>query len=237
MSMGVKEIFFSYQGEGIFMGTPMIFVRFLGCNLNCYYCDEKSSINIKKSSKINIDRLIKKIIEIVKKKKVKYVSLTGGEPLLQKNLQDFLTKLCRFKKIYNFKVYLETNGSISDNLKKIIDFIDIASIDLKIPQDDIKFVNKSKEFLKCIYILKKHKKDFFIKVIIGNRKKYNTEVYKFISSNIKSIKIKEIILQPVTGEYSKILFFNTVLIFNALKNIVKHIYIIPQLHKLLWRIK
>ena len=39
--MNIKEIFFSYQAEGPYIGCPTVFVRFAGCNLSCCYCDTK----------------------------------------------------------------------------------------------------------------------------------------------------------------------------------------------------
>ena len=41
--MEIKEIFYSYQGEGYNFGKPVIFVRFAGCNLDCPWCDEALS--------------------------------------------------------------------------------------------------------------------------------------------------------------------------------------------------
>lgn len=102
--MQVAEIFDSIEGESFNAGKLTTFVRFSGCNLKCKYCDTKWA-NTEKGltmSKEEITEMLKNTIN---------VTLTGGEPLLQKELKEFLIYSSKLLPQLNFNV--ETNGSIS----------------------------------------------------------------------------------------------------------------------------
>lgn len=104
----VVEIFSSIQGEGCNLGKPANFVRFSGCNLKCPWCD--TEWNSPKLGILSIDDILNKL-----DKGVPLVVLTGGEPLLQKNLPFLIERL--FKEGYN--VAIETNGTkITQDLKE-----------------------------------------------------------------------------------------------------------------------
>jgi len=102
--MIVKEIFFSYQAEGRYIGSPTVFVRFGGCNLNCYYCDTKKAKKILRKDIKSVDEVVNKINYFIKKYKPEFVSLTGGEPLLQEESEIFnLLKRLKEKMIKKVK--------------------------------------------------------------------------------------------------------------------------------------
>ena len=103
--MDISEIFYSIQGEGIFVGAPTVFVRTSGCNLRCSYCDTKYAYE-EPGKKMSLDE----IVEVVRKFKSKYVCITGGEPLLQQDKTlDLIGRLLNF----NYEnISIETNGSI-----------------------------------------------------------------------------------------------------------------------------
>ncbi len=112
----INEIFFSIQGESSLVGWPTVFVRTSGCNLRCTYCDTKYSYV--EGAKQDLDPLIQKI----RSYPTNHVCITGGEPLLQKNVLPLMTKLCDM----GCTVSLETSGSLSckdvdARVKKIID--------------------------------------------------------------------------------------------------------------------
>jgi organic radical activating enzyme len=121
----IAEIFLSYQGEGPYVGSRQLFVRFFGCNLNCVFCDtfiESHKLLSKETLLSNILDFGEDYNELV---------LTGGEPLLA---GDFLKKfLPLFKAHRQNKIYLETNGTLPDELKKVIDYVDIIAMDFKLP--------------------------------------------------------------------------------------------------------
>jgi 7-carboxy-7-deazaguanine synthase len=112
----VTEIFFSIQGESTHAGRPCVFVRFTGCDLRCQYCDtEYSFYGGKQMSR-------PEILAEVEKHPVRFVCLTGGEPMLQKELpelaQDLLDR--------GYDVSLETHGQrpldrVPRGVKKIVD--------------------------------------------------------------------------------------------------------------------
>jgi 7-carboxy-7-deazaguanine synthase len=109
-------IFYTIQGEGFYIGTPSVFIRFSGCNLRCkwflqgkeYICDTPySSFNPEKNLK-TIEEVLKEV-EKFEKFNFYHVVITGGEPFLQK---DALKELCNKLKEKNKFITIETNGTI-----------------------------------------------------------------------------------------------------------------------------
>lgn len=96
----INEIFYSLQGEGAFTGTPMVFVRFSGCNRRCVFCDtdfaafKEYSLSglLDEISAYNADRVL----------------LTGGEPLLQVD-----KPLLQALHERGYAVHVETNGTVT----------------------------------------------------------------------------------------------------------------------------
>lgn len=99
----VTEIFKSIQGETSLSGVPFVFIRLTGCNLRCTYCD--TAYAFKGKNRLNIDSILKTI----QPWKIKNVLLTGGEPLLQRNLPALIEAL----KNNGYQVSIETHGEIS----------------------------------------------------------------------------------------------------------------------------
>lgn len=152
----IAEIFDSVQGEGIYLGEKQLFVRFFGCNLNCKFCDTK----LKWFKEYEPEELFCQ----VKKDWDDFhsISFTGGEPLMQK---DFLKEVLKLTNRENYKSYLETNGTLPDELEEVIDFLDIVSMDLKLPTSTEldSFWDKHARFLKIA-----SKKEVFLKAVICN---------------------------------------------------------------------
>lgn len=120
----IREIFTSIQGEGPYVGTKQLFIRFCGCNLNCAYCD--TDFDVSKSKEFTAEELIK---EIQSRNEVYTISLTGGEPLCSVEfLKNFLPEI---KKL-GHRIYLETNATLPDALKEVINYVDIVSADIKL---------------------------------------------------------------------------------------------------------
>ena len=98
----VNEIFYSLDGEGERAGYPSVFIRLSGCNLRCNYCDTIYAFDEGRyMSTLEIE-------EMVNKFNCKNITLTGGEPLLQKNVLNLIASL--YSKGY--EIVIETNGSV-----------------------------------------------------------------------------------------------------------------------------
>ena len=118
--MKVCEIFTSIQGESSYAGMPCTFIRMTGCNLRCSYCDTKYAYN--EGRELSEEDIIGE----VKRYGISLVEITGGEPLLQKEVFHLIKKLLDEK----YKVLIETNGSM--NIKDV-DKRAVVILDIKTP--------------------------------------------------------------------------------------------------------
>ncbi|MEW6410275.1 MAG: radical SAM protein [Nitrospirota bacterium] len=100
--MLINEIFKSIQGESSFAGLPCTFVRLTGCNLRCSYCDTEYSFY--DGYEMSVDEVIREI----RVSRNKLVEITGGEPLIQKDVYPLAKRLLSD----GYTVLIETNGSI-----------------------------------------------------------------------------------------------------------------------------
>ena len=210
----IKEIFTSIQGEGPYIGEKHLFVRFCSCNLNCDFCD--TDFNSSNSKAYTIDELF----HIISNLDFEKISFTGGEPLLEADfLLDFLLK---YKSKLNKKIYLETNGILFDELKKIINYVDIIASDIKL-QSATRQKNRFSDNEKFIKIASV--KEVFIKVVFDKNIK-DEEINNVI--NIAKTNNTLVILQP------KMPMDNNFLeVFDKFYLKYKNIRLIPQVHKFL----
>lgn len=138
ITANISEVFVSVQGEGTLIGTRQIFVRFVGCNLNCDYCDTPNAhsfdgeldvdCSVEVFNPVDADTLLAILLELRKKQRVDAVSFTGGEPLLHAN---FLHEIMPALKREGFSQYLETNGTLANELQSISGFCDFVAADYK----------------------------------------------------------------------------------------------------------
>jgi 7-carboxy-7-deazaguanine synthase len=141
----INEIFKSIQGESSYMGMPTVFVRLTGCNLRCTYCDTEYAFYEGNSM------TVKDVLAAVKAFGLPLVEITGGEPLMQKDVYPLMDELLK----NGYQVMLETGGSISlqDVPKEVIKVMDLKcpgsseeannrfeNIDHLTQNDEVKFV-------------------------------------------------------------------------------------------------
>ena len=169
----INEIFHSIQGETSRTGLPTTFIRLTGCPLRCSYCDTEYAFT--DGSKMSFDEIIK----ILKKYNSKYLTVTGGEPLAQKNVLSFLEKVCNL----NYLVSIETSNcldisTIDSRVSIILDIKTPASNEsdknkienyryLK-PKDEIKFVICNKDdFIWAKEYISEHNLDNYCPVLFS----------------------------------------------------------------------
>ena len=147
--MQVTEIFRSIQGESTYAGLPCVFVRLTGCNLRCVWCDTEYAFH--GGEKMTVDEVLDK----VRAYGGRLVEVTGGEPLLQKDVFPLMERLVAD----GYRVLLETSGErpiaqVPREVVKIVDVkcpdsgeggaFDLANLDHLAPHDQIKFVIASR---------------------------------------------------------------------------------------------
>ena len=129
------------QGEGKYVGCRQVFVRLTGCNLHCAYCDTQlrapkyCSFETKSGSMkfyripnpVSADKVAKAVQAMLDEVPTHSVAFTGGEPLLH---CDFIRAVA---KRIRARIFLETNGTLFEEMERINDCVDIISMDLKLP--------------------------------------------------------------------------------------------------------
>ncbi len=98
--MRIFEIFNSIQGEGLTIGAPTVFIRAVGCNLRCDWCD--TNYSFEGGTEMTVDEIMERVGSAFR------VCLTGSEPMLQPDTPELIRKLAS----KGIQVVLETNGSV-----------------------------------------------------------------------------------------------------------------------------
>jgi 7-carboxy-7-deazaguanine synthase len=122
-TLRINEIFYSIQGESSRIGMPTVFVRLTGCPMRCTYCDTAYAFHDGQQKEIE------EIIQEIKKFDTNYVTVTGGEPLAQKNCIDLMNQLCEL----GYQVSLETGGAL--DIKDVHSKVKII-LDVKTPKSN-----------------------------------------------------------------------------------------------------
>ena len=215
----ISEVFKSLQGEGPYLGAEQIFVRFSGCNLACKFCDTKNL----PACDYTLDVLLKEVENLPG---ANFVSITGGEPLLQ---VEFLALFLKELKARKFKTYLETNGTLVNELSSIIDLTDVVAMDFKLPSSTgLKdYFYDHREFLRA-----SRKKEVFVKAVISD-----STSFEDIKRSVDIIKSEDrrilLVLQPETSQLSAGLIKKISDLRSYALEYLESVRIMPQMHKIL----
>jgi 7-carboxy-7-deazaguanine synthase len=145
----INEIFHSIQGESTHTGRPCVFVRLTACDLRCSWCDTPYAFT--EGRKMSVDDVLAKVDEYG----CPLVEITGGEPLLQRDVYPLMERLIDAGRT----VMVETGGhlSIADVPAPVIKIVDVKcpgsseshrvhweNLALLSPHDEVKFVIKDR---------------------------------------------------------------------------------------------
>jgi 7-carboxy-7-deazaguanine synthase len=204
--MKINEIYKSIQGESSFAGIPCVFIRTTFCNLRCRWCDTAYAFYEGE------EKTIDSIMGQVRAYQTPLVEITGGEPLLQKEVYPLVTRLLD----EGFRVLIETGGSIPINL---LDPRAIVIIDLKPPGSAMSHTI----FWENLSWLKPCDE---VKFVISDRNDF--EWAKSVLVTNPSLHNRTILFSPVAGEME----FRTLSEWILKENLPVRLNI--QLHKIIW---
>jgi 7-carboxy-7-deazaguanine synthase len=148
VTASLVEVFSSIQGEGLLVGERQVFLRFGGCNLDCAYCDTPAAktgppvCRVERRagaqdfeevdnplSAADIADMVRRLVR-PQPGLHHSVALTGGEPLLHVRLLEELLPLLGD---LGLGAYLETNGTLAEELGQVIEQLDVVCADIKLP--------------------------------------------------------------------------------------------------------
>ena len=208
-NLKINEIFYSLQGETRTVGLPTVFIRLTGCPLRCSYCDTEYAFH--NGRPWSFDEIILEI----KKYNTRYITVTGGEPLAQRNCIDLLKQLCDM----DYKVSLETSGALDVSE---VDARVMKVMDLKTPSSTEEGKNK----LSNLEFITQHDQ---IKFVICDHNDYKWAVDILKQEDL--LNKCEVLFSPVNLDGSK----------NTVKDLAEWILedqlavrFQIQLHKMIW---
>ena len=179
LNLKINEIFYSIQGESTYAGLPCLFIRLMGCDLRCTYCDTEYAFFE------GTAKTLAEILSVAKEKGAKLIDVTGGEPLLQRNVHPLMSLLCD----EGYEVLIETSGA--HDISKIDPRVKVI-MDLKCPSSGESKRNR----LENIPLLQKKDQ---LKFVMGTR-----EDYEWLKGMIESHRLAEqvgaILVSPVFGK-------------------------------------
>lgn len=206
-SLKITEIFYSLQGESNTVGLPTVFVRLTGCPLRCGYCDSEYAFY--GGERLVLDEILARVAAY----NPKYICVTGGEPLAQRECLTLLTMLCDA----GYSVSLETSGALP------VDDVDsrvVKVMDLKTPGSGESGRNRWEN----IPLLSEQDQ---IKFVICNREDYEWARFKLDEYRLTT-KVAEVLFSPSFGQIPPLQLAEWILADNL------PVRFQLQLHKILW---
>ena len=202
--MRICELFLSIQGEGLMMGVPTFFIRSVGCNLSCSWCDTGYSMS--GGEEMSVEEIMRQVGDCG------HVCVTGGEPMLQPDIADLLDALVRAGK----HTVLETNGA-TDLSKVPDDRLVMISMDIKCPSSGM---TDRMLLSNLAYLSGKDQ----LKFVIADDRDFDFAVGFLRDNEVKA----NVVFTPVGGVDRLEWLVSRVLESKA------DVRVLPQLHKVIW---
>lgn len=173
----ITEIFYSLQGESRSVGWPTVFIRLTGCPLRCVYCD--TTYAFKGGEWWSLED----ILQEVSKYQVKHITVTGGEPLAQKDCLQLLEQLCE----KGYEVSLETSGAM-----------DVSGVDVRVSKVmDLKTPASEEEEKNLYSNVECLNADDQVKFVISDREDYEWSKQKIAEFSL--LDRCELLFSPTQG--------------------------------------
>ncbi len=237
------EIFSSVQGEGELAGYRQIFIRFPGCNLACSYCD--TPLAAASTCRVEVEPGSNRFEEIAQPVSLETVlalvhrwckqlpgahhsiSITGGEPMLHADLlAGWLPELNVL-----LPIHLETNGSLPEQLPRLIEHLDYICMDIKLPStsNTPELWSAHRKFLEIAL-----ERNVSVKVIVGEET--SEQDLKAACTLVAELDDElPLILQPMTGSDGRVAIASERLMrLQALAaRLLSDVRVLPQMHRFL----
>jgi 7-carboxy-7-deazaguanine synthase len=203
----ITEIFYSLQGEARTVGLPTVFVRLTGCPLRCVYCDTEYAFSGGELQ--SISQVAARVADYAPR----YVTVTGGEPLAQRNCLSLLAALCDA----GYEVSLETSGAM--NVAEVDPRV-VKVLDLKTPASG----EMARNDYTNIPLLSQRDQ---VKFVICDREDYDWARFKLDEYDLAG-RVSDVLFSPSHGQLSPRALAEWILADNL------PVRLQLQLHKLLW---
>ncbi len=207
----VSEVFSAIQGEAALVGERQVFVRLMGCNIRCAYCDQPEALErragpcrIEQSAGRRDWRLVGSPLPVVAVADAvdrlaadlphHSVSLTGGEPLFQASSVPVLAAELRRR---GHRLYLETNGMLAGALGRVLPELSYVSMDLKLPSVDGEHVRPATQRQFLALAAGADHVETFCKIVIGAQTDPD-ELDQAVRMVHEVAPMATVFLQPVT---------------------------------------
>ena len=205
----ICEVFTSAQGEGLLVGVRQLFVRLLGCNLHCCYCDTPQARTTdgpclieeapgvgrftQQDNPISVGQLLQIIDSQIQADDgtPHSIALTGGEPLLY---PEYLYALAAGLQQRGQRIYLETAGHLPDALAKVLPTVDYIAMDWKLPSTLDKPLDTSQQ---ARFLHLAQQRECFIKMPVTDNIS-EEEVRQALRAISEVTRAVPLVLQPVT---------------------------------------
>lgn len=239
------EIFPSFQGEGPLIGKKQVFVRTAGCNLSCSYCDTPMSRRDLEFCRVMDPSVPSRFRQANNPVTSSWameeilalwtlgthsVSMTGGEPLCQPEFSEALAMGCAAE---GLPVYFETNGFSRNRFSRLIDWIDFAAIDIKLPSHEAcppgEWSRLVENELACIEGASRAGVITIVKTVILDST--SVEEVEILSPRLEGLDIT-LVLQPASGK-GKPDPEKLMLLHKAASEHLGEVVVIPQAHKMM----
>ncbi|MBW2723578.1 MAG: 7-carboxy-7-deazaguanine synthase QueE [Deltaproteobacteria bacterium] len=252
MDLNLVEIFASAQGEGPYVGASTIFVRLGGCDLRCSWCDSpgtwRPALKWRLESRPGTGEFVEglnpasldQVTEALSRLDApgyRFVSVTGGEPLLQAEAVEAIGACVRDM---GPRLLLETHGLAVEAMKRVRSQIDVVSMDWKLAKD-VRFADAGRsspapsfhERHEQFLATAREACEVYVKVVVTAQTQ--AAELEEIAQRIREIDAEvPLILQPVTpmGKVSTSPGAELMLpLMRACERVLADVRVIPQTHR------